>query len=190
MNGYDQEMIPDDIQPYLRNGNLNGKDYTSVQSDPDSYIKAIKDQHPDLPILSGALYNGRFISVFPGVLSSRMYLKIQNDQSEKLLEKQLEPLSFMAWSMGDEYGGPQIEQAWKLLLKNHPHDSICGVSIDNVHQDMEARSRQVYTLAYSLLEEKASYLAGIIDTTTSPNDEAVIVFNSSPYKRPGIIEYQ
>ncbi len=190
MNGYDQEMFPDDIQPYLRNGNLNGKDYTSVQSDPDSYIKAIKNQHPNLPILSGALYNGRFISVFPGVLSSRMYLKIQNDKSEKLLEKQLEPLSFMAWSLGDEYGGSQIEQAWKLLLKNHPHDNICGVSIDNVHQDMEARSRQVYTLAYSLLEEKASYLAGIIDTTTSPNDEAVIVFNSSPYKRPGIIEYQ
>ena len=35
-----------------------------------------------------------------------------------------------------------IDLAWKHLLENHPHDSICGCSIDQVHQDMIYRFDQ------------------------------------------------
>lgn len=187
MNGYDQEMIPDDIQPLIKRGLLDGKQYKTIQNDPDNYIRAILSENPDLPTLKGALYDGRFISVFPGVLSSRMYLKLQNDQMQRLLEKKLEPLALFSWISGDEYGGNQIEQAWKILLKNHPHDSICGVSIDDVHKDMEQRNRQVFSLAQSLLEDKLSYLAGAIDTTCSRTDEAFIIFNTAPFMRSGIV---
>lgn len=190
MNGYDQEMIPDDIQPYIQNGALNGTDYTSVQNDPDSYLKAVMNETPELPVLKGALYNGRFISVFPGVMSSRMYLKIQNDQMQKLLEKKVEPVSVMVSMFGGEYGKSVIENAWKLLLKNHPHDSICGVSIDDVHKDMENRSRQVYQLGSSLLESQAAFLSGAIDTSGCSGNEALIVFNTMLKERNAVVRYK
>ena len=190
MNGYDQEMIPDDIQPYIRSGALDGKDYKTVQNDPDSYLKAVAEENPDLPVLKGALYNGRFISVFPGVMSARMYLKLQNDQMQKLLEKQVEPVALMAGLLGSDEGKSQIEQAWKTLLKNHPHDSICGVSIDDVHKDMEMRSRQVYQLGTSLLEDKAAYLAGAVDTSACKDDEALILFNTMLKERNSVVQWK
>ena len=32
-----------------------------------------------------------------------------------------------------------IRHAWRILLENHPHDSICGCSVDQVHQEMALR---------------------------------------------------
>lgn len=190
MNGYDQEMIPDDIQPYIKNGKLNGDNYDSIQNDPDSYLNAIVSENPELPTLKGALYNGRFISVFPGVMSSRMYLKLQNDRLQKMLEKKLEPISLIIYLFGGEYGQAAIEQAWKLLLKNHPHDSICGVSIDDVHKDMEQRSRQIFQIGNALLETQAAYLAGAVDTTGCSGDEALIVVNTMLKERNAVISYK
>ncbi len=187
MNGYDQEMVPDDIQPLIREKALDGHDFTTVQTDPDSYIDVIRGEVDELQVLHGPLYNGRFISVFPGVMSSRMYLKLQNDRMQKLLEKQVEPLSSFAWLSGFSYEQSQIQLAWKTLLKNHPHDSICGVSIDDVHTDMENRNRQVHAMGTTLLESKISELTGIIDTSESLGSDAVIVFNTTPFPRSKVV---
>lgn len=190
MNGYDQEMVPDDIQPFIRTGQLDGKDFTTVQTDPDSYLEAVRSENPVLQKLSGPLYNGRFISVFPGVMSSRMYLKIQNDTMQRLLEHSVEPLMSFAWLTGYDYQRTQLLSVWKTLLKNHPHDSICGVSIDDVHKDMEERNRQVYAGGMAMLENSLESLAAAIDTSKCSGKEALIVFNSSSRRRSGVISVQ
>lgn len=52
-----------------------------------------------------------------------------------LFEKVAEPLAAIAAKEGMEY--PQIcTSGWKLLMQNHPHDSICGCSVDDVHREM------------------------------------------------------
>jgi mannosylglycerate hydrolase len=188
MNGYDQEMIPDDILPLIENGKMDTDEYKVIQSTPERYIDELIENQPQLQTLRGALYSGRFISVFPGVLSSRMYLKLQNDQCQKALEKYAEPLSVIAWSLGGEYEANTLEQAWKYLLKNHPHDSICGVSIDNVHTDMEERFRIVQQLARSQIKGKMQYLASLIDTSQASGEEAIIVFNPSVHERNEVVD--
>lgn len=66
--------------------------------------------------LSGPLYSGRFISVFPGTLSARMYLKQQNYESERLIEKRVEPLAVMNFLTGGEYNNNHIDAAYKNFL--------------------------------------------------------------------------
>lgn len=190
MNGYDQEMVPDDIQPYIKNGGIDSEGMKVIQSNPEKFIASVMSENPELKTLSGALYSGRFISVFPGVMSSRMYLKLQNDEQQKYLEKMVEPLSALIWSLGGEYENTQIREAWKTLLKNHPHDSICGVSIDDVHTDMENRSRVVNQLSISLVEQKLKELSGLIDTSKCTNDEVKLVFNPSAYPRSEVVEFE
>ena len=34
-----------------------------------------------------------------------------------------------------------IDRAWRHLLENQPHDSICGCSVDGVHEEMRQRYR-------------------------------------------------
>ncbi len=177
MNGYDQEMVPDDIQPYISDGKMDTDEFRIIQSNPEKYIRDVMSEEPQLKTLEGALYSGRFISVFPGVMSARMYLKLQNDDQQKALEKRVEPLATLVWALGGEYEKTQIKEAWKTLLKNHPHDSICGVSIDDVHTDMENRSRVVNQLTQSLTEQKLKELCSLIDTSDCADEEVKIVFN-------------
>ncbi len=186
MNGYDQEMVPDDIQPYIKNGYLDSSEITVEQSNPEKYLKSVIDEKPELLTLKGALYSGRFISVFPGVMSARMYLKLQNDAAQKAIEKLAEPLTMLEFLHGGDFDASILEKAWELLLKNHPHDSICGVSIDDVHSDMENRYRDFHFLVDHQIRKSLINLAKRIDTSKL-NDVNYFVFNSSPYGRKKVV---
>src|SRR5262249_10110788 len=41
------------------------------------------------------------------------------------------------------YPAADLRLAWRDLLRNHPHDSICGCSCDDVHRDMLVRYEQL-----------------------------------------------
>lgn len=189
MNGYDQEMVPDDIQPFIKDGQMDSEDLAVFQSNPERFLDEVMKDKPVLKTLKGSLYSGRFIAVFPGVMSARMYLKLQNDDQQKALEKKAEPLSTLTWALGGEYDGQIIMEAWKTLLKNHPHDSICGVSIDDVHSDMEERTRYVNQLAASQIQKKLRELTGLIDTSGMKDEEIKVVFNTAFYKRDEVVTF-
>lgn len=71
--------------------------------------------------------------------SARIYLKQSSYKAGYLLESVAEPLSLIADKHGLKYDDEMLHYAWKGLLENYPHDSICGCSVDEVHQKMEVR---------------------------------------------------
>lgn len=82
--------------------------------------------------------------MLPGVLSSRLYLKRENRLLEHKLNQVFEPLMTLLWSFDlIQYPQVELDQANRLLLLNHPHDSICGCSVDDVHREMMPRYRSV-----------------------------------------------
>jgi len=84
--------------------------------------------------------------VIPGVASSRVWIKQWNAACQTLLCHWAEPVSsFSHWVLGMEFPQDFLDVAWKWLLKNHPHDSICGCSIDQVHEDMKVPLQPVRT---------------------------------------------
>ena len=69
-----------------------------------------------------------------------MPLKQQNEECQNLLTRYVEPLAAAGpLPARDPWPGGLFDTAWKELLRNHPHDSICGCSTDAVHQDMDTR---------------------------------------------------
>lgn len=57
-----------------------------------------------------------------------------------MLERWVEPLETFAWKLGGfTYDHDTIWYSWRLLLENHPHDSICGCSSEEVHRDVDMR---------------------------------------------------
>jgi len=188
LNGYDQEIQPDDVLKMIKNGRKDTNNYKLIQSNPIEYLDNILAENPDMQTLSGPLYSGRFISVFPGTLSARMYLKQQNYESERLIEKRVEPLAVMNFLTGGEYNNNHIDAAYKKLLMNQPHDSICGCSIDDVHKDMEYRTDLVDALLNDELNDVSASLLSKIDTTNTYKNKGLVVFNTASYKRDIIIE--
>ncbi|MBL8696177.1 MAG: hypothetical protein JNJ88_18930 [Planctomycetes bacterium] len=90
-------------------------------------------------VVEGDLRDGRIGAVLPGTLSTRAPLKALHDEVRDLLVAYLEPAAALADA--DERARAELAQLWKLLLLNEPHDSICGCSIDEVHEEMAVRLR-------------------------------------------------
>ena len=68
----DVERCADWVAEHIRRAGVSSVEIIETGGKP--IVVAEHIVNPDLPTLKGALYNGRFISVFPGVMSARMYL--------------------------------------------------------------------------------------------------------------------
>ena len=116
--------------------------------------------------------------VIPGVLSSRVWIKQANAECETLLCQWAEP--FSAWAhlaLGAEPPQGFLDVAWKWLLQNHPHDSICGCSIDVVHEDMKYRFSQSRQISDRLTREATRQIAASVEGDVSDDELRVVVFN-------------
>ena len=124
-------------------------------------------------------------------MSTRLYQKQINARVQTLLEKWAEPLSVYTTMLGSEYPAPYLELAWKYLLTNHPHDSITGVSMDQIHKDMLFRWDQVEQIGESLTNRGMSTLAKKIDLSSyAEKDIAVMAFNPLNYERSEIVDVE
>ncbi len=116
-----------------------------------------------MPVYTGELCGSSKDGGMPTIwhtLSSRMRLKQQNNRCEALLEKLLEPALLYAQGQSIRFPAAYRKLAWKHLIQNHPHDSICGCSRDQVHQDMLYRFSQAEGIAKALLIETRDRLTG------------------------------
>jgi alpha-mannosidase/mannosylglycerate hydrolase len=100
--------------------------------------------------------------LIPGVASSRIPLKQANHAGETLLTLWAEPwCAIAALAAGLEYPTRALDLAWEYLLKNHPHDSICGCSTDETHNAMPYRFDQSRQIAEVNLDRALETLAAI-----------------------------
>lgn len=117
--------------------------------------------------------------LIPGVYSSRIHLKQRNAACEDELCLWAEPFSaFASSALGREYPLGYLRVAWKHLLDNHPHDSICGCSPDQVHQDMIYRFDQSLGISSRLTRDALRSL--VVAADASPRVEGALklgIFN-------------
>lgn len=184
MNGYDQEMNPEGIAPLLAELRAGGMDI--VQTSPDALAgelaAALEDPAlPPLPVVRGEQYSGRYICVFPGVLSARTYLKVRNYHVETEMERYAEPLAVLARLAGGGDQSRELEGVWRRILRNHPHDSICGVSVDAVHRIMEERFGRIEG---DLAEVESGALRVLVSDDNRRGGE---IFNPLPWERTVVI---
>jgi mannosylglycerate hydrolase len=138
---------------------------------------------------SGALVGARTTNLLPGVWSARMPLKLRNRAVETLLTAWVEPWSAFSAALGLADERPALEQAWRALLCNQAHDSICGCSIDAVHERMVARYDDAEGLGRATRQRVLERLAGADVTRGTPwhDEQSVVVFNASAAPRTDVV---
>jgi alpha-mannosidase len=160
MHGTDHMLPTRELSEAVSNYQIKTQNERLTHSNLPLYFASVRSQlesSQDLvPIISGELRSSKHSALLPNVLSTRIWLKQRNFECENELLKWVEPLS--AWSIlldisqrfsiSDDENTQHpfltnqnsiIHYAWKLLLQCHPHDSICGTSIDQVANEMEVR---------------------------------------------------
>lgn len=124
----------------------------------DQYVAELKSAlRKELPVHVGEMRESAKMEtngwLIPGVASSRIPLKRANHAGETLLTLWAEPwCAVAATRLGLEYPTRALELAWEYLLRNHPHDSICGCSPDETHAAMPYRFDQSRQIAEAYLD--------------------------------------
>ncbi len=150
---------------------------------------AVVDCPSDLPEFAGELVGARLANLLAGVWSARMPLKVRNRSCELLLERWAEPWAALGEILGLTSEGPALRLAWRSLLANQAHDSICGCSVDAVHERMAARYDDAEGLAAETLVRSLERLAGRNQDRDVPgmDDLHVAVFNPTPHPRTDVV---
>ena len=155
---------------------------TLVHDTLEKALDAISAHVPeDLEIFQGELredYGGRLDS---GVISARMPLKLANFSATSWIERVAEPLAAMCKVVTGKDHGDFLIHAWKTLLKNHPHDSICGCCIDPVASQIMSRYDSAHEIATSIAESSVAALSHHVGYSGKQGE--FVVYNPSSFGR-------
>ncbi len=106
---------------------------------------------------------------------------------EALLERYAEPLAALV--PGFEWPAAELARAWRLLLWNGAHDSVCGCSVDQVARDVDARYAEARAIGQGIVDRALAALAARVDTgppDDRPSRHVRLAFNPSPFEREGV----
>jgi len=188
-NGCDHFPPQKDFDAILEKIKLDFPETSFEHSGFDAFVKEVYKHSGSFKTHKGELLSGYHHFILSGVWSARTYLKQMNDNAQTWLSGILEPLaSHYYFSLSKTYPSEHIFNAWKKLLENHPHDSICGCSTDEVHSEMVPRFRAVTETSESVLQKIMSEITPTF-AREEKNDEQTCftVFNALPEKRECVI---
>ncbi|MGX6961411.1 glycoside hydrolase family 38 C-terminal domain-containing protein [Vagococcus xieshaowenii] len=179
--GGDQRAVDRQLKEIIHQANQElGEEYELVESNYPHIFKLLEKSKEKLPTVSGEFISGSVSKIHRSIYSSRYDLKKINDTIENRLIFELQPLAAMADEMGIPYKTELIDYIWKLLLKNHAHDSIGGCNTDKTNQMIMARYQEADQLSYSNVD----YLVRkISESLTSTRENDIVLFNTMPYQR-------
>ncbi len=151
---------------------------------PEAYFRLLEKQRPDLAVVRNELN-----PVFPGCYTTQASTKRDNRRGENLLVE-AEKFSALAAAGGfrDYYPERDLDEAWKIVLRNQFHDILDGSSIGPVYDDTAQFYREAFTRGRRALDFSLETIANGIDTRG--DGVPVVVFNSLAWERtePVIVE--
>lgn len=195
MNGVDHLEAQENLMPIIEGMQKRlGSDERVFQDTMPEFIERVKaelkESGIELEVYEGEMRNGGAGSVLTGTLSSRVYLKQANARCQHMIENRLEPLWF-----GEALAGLRDfpldfdRYLWKKLIENHPHDSICGCSVDAVHRHMEDRFESITESYEDLIERSTDSIGRHIDRSGLDDSQYIVtVYNPAQKNWNGAVE--
>ena len=184
---------------------MDAMDHIAPASEVNRYIRLIHEACPEvrphhstlpqffqaarrtaraLPLRRGELREpsqnkAPYLWLIPNCVSARVRMKQANDACQNLLEKWAEPLVALANLNGANIPEQHLRMAWRHVLLNQAHDSICGCSIDQVHRDMMYRYDQARVSGEQLRAQAVGALtAGCADLAKGKDEFTLTLVNA------------
>ena len=185
--GCDHETVNPQLPEIIRglNAQLGNADMVlgglnDVVADIERQAAELAAAGTPLERYSGELRGSLHAPILASIFSARIPLKQDNVLLQTWLERYVEPLTSLAhaagaWTTRQSF----IDHAWQLALKNQPHDSIGGCSVDIVHDEMPTRTMRALEVCQGVVEELQLALGCEAEVT---------VFNPQAYDCGGIAQ--
>ncbi len=129
----------------------------------------------------GELRSGSRSNMLMGVTSNRVDVKRTGAVAERELERRAEPLAAL-FQPPAEYPDRLLQLAWREMVRNSAHDSICACSVDDVVDAVLHRYAEARTIAAGLADRAVKAF------TRSLAHPGPYVLNASARARAGLVE--
>ena len=179
MNGTDHQ------EPQRWLGRVVGE-ANAVQDDYVLEVAALADYLAAAPLAGlprwrGELRSGARANVLMGVASNRVDVKVAAARAERALERRAEPLCAL-FLPAPQWPERLFEVAWKEMVRNAAHDSVCACSVDEVVDAVNTRYASARQIAEGLAEQALAALG------RSFEEAGPVVVNTAARSRGGVVE--
>ena len=210
-----------ELGPRARLGLLlvqNGADHHALQSRRDEAVRALarvaapdrihdgglgdfaaaveaRARGAELPRVQGELRDSYgYTWTLQGTFATRAHEKRMNARVERLLVRDAEPWAALAARAPGSSRRHLLHAAWKSLLLCHPHDTLCGCSIDDVARAMEARLEDADAQGRGIRLDALHDIVGHDPVAARTRPEAwqpvLLLRNRAPRPRGGVAEVE
>jgi alpha-mannosidase len=151
-------------------------------ANPEKYFQKIVGQGFELPVVKGELN-----FAFRACYTTQSQAKKDNRRGESLLLTAEKFSSVAAFGkFRDYYPEHDLDEAWKIVLRNQFHDILDGSSIGPVYEDNEAAYREAFERGQRALDFSLETIINDIDTRGE--GLPLVVFNPLFWDRTDAVE--
>jgi hypothetical protein len=179
MNGSDHLRPQPGLGRVVAEANDLQDEFTFEITSLPKYLARVRND--GLQRWKGELRSGSRANMLMGVTSNRVDVKRLGELATRQLERRAEPLAAL-FQEPSEWPQRLLELAWRDVVRNSAHDSICACSVDDVVDAVLHRYAEVRTIASGLADRAIESLAGSLP------DPGAFVLNPSPRPRSGVVE--
>lgn len=181
--GADHLDVESDVAEQIREINKHLKGYEIELSSPFRYFELVKDKFNFK--WNDELRDNAATFILTGTYSARRDLKQYNVKCSYQLDLANKFQKFGQKKYKTKNYESAINYAYKLLLQNQAHDSICGCSVDSVHQENIIRYKKILQIADTIIKEviQDSGEKSLIINLSNQTFNGVVKFES-PVKYP------
>ena len=184
MNGCDHQPIQMDLHKVIALANEVQDEVEVKQSNFKDYVEAVRPYKDSFPVFEGEINGQLSAGSCPLICTASAHVDIKqmNHDVQHLLERITEPVSLLSMLGGGEYPSDLLLYAWKKLMQNHPHDSICSCSCDEIYEEMKTRFAKAAACGEELRDAALDHLAVTVNTSAVDGDAAILVLSLEPNK--------
>jgi len=195
IDSLDHKKPAKDAPAYVKMIHALAPNVSAKHSTLPEFFKDARRGAVNLPTRTGELREpsknrNNYLWLIPNCVSARVRMKQANDACQTLLERWVEPLMAISNLSEEKLPANYLKIAWKNLLLNHAHDSICGCSLDQVHRDMMFRYDQCRTLGNQLRNKAFGLLTMNCAELAREKDEfTIVIANPLPWPRHEVVKF-
>ena len=179
MNGTDHQEPQPWLGRVVAEANAIQDDYVLEVTTLAGYLRDAPTEA--LPHWKGELRSGARANLLMGVTSNRVDVKRAAALAERALERRAEPYAALLRAPQD-WPARLLESAWRSMVRNSAHDSICACSVDDVVDAVLHRYAEARAIGEGIAEEALGALA------RSLPDPGTYALNPSARTRAGTVE--
>ncbi|WP_423188338.1 hypothetical protein ACO1PF_06900 [Alkalibacterium sp. f15] len=185
MNGHDQMPIQKNIHDVMDKIQRMYPEDNIAISDFETYVEHLNKD--ELEVVTGELTDSKHARIHRTIGSTRMDIKLLNNEIENDLYNVLEPLAVIGSQAGIAYPHGVVEKIAKTLFGTHAHDSIGGCNSDKVNQDIKQRLLN----AKEMVDTQIELHLRLLTMGNKESEKTIVVVNPIPeQQKDAIVEYE